>query len=537
MRAAPSRQPFGIAGTVALEHLLKFAPVDRTEIVALLGIVPAQARIGQGQSQEIRLRHREVDEFLPQLIIREALDLPALRIGAVDRLGVRRPEHHESGPPPSIERLLRHALLRGAALREAQHDVVALPLMKTFLSADAHHGPRIGAVGATAQRNLVHDRRAVDQPADGADIGPGRRRIVEYAGILGLARQQLVDQLIAADAESLGGAVQISAVAALVLYFGDQNGFAQQGGRARDPIPLRQHADNLGMGVLRDLADQGGAVSRRHPVLRLDLFFPLDACLEMPLPRHVISRRGRIRPLNIERLRVHAASRPAVATFQRNQTDTYIDSNQFFLCHELLHTAMPLRTPNRPAAARNLVQRLRKQRPLRAGSLIVTIFGDSLMPRGGAVTLGSLIKLATPFGLNERLIRTATARLAHEGWVQARRVGKLSEYRLSGIGRERFAEATQRIYGESSAHWSGRWTLVVLPSLPAAARHRLRRELTWRGFGELASGVFAHPDAPTHGVELPLAGADSSDAFVFQANLSAPGVPARLGHPGWGLGG
>jgi phenylacetic acid degradation operon negative regulatory protein len=196
---------------------------------------------------------------------------------------------------------------------------------------------------------------------------------------------------------------------------------------------------------------------------------------------------------------------------------------------------MPLRTPNRPAAARNLIQRLRKQRPLRAGSLIVTIFGDSLMPRGGAVTLGSLIKLATPFGLNERLIRTATARLAHEGWVQARRVGKLSEYRLSGIGRERFAEATQRIYGESSAHWSGRWTLVVLPSLPAAARHRLRRELTWQGFGELASGVFAHPDAPAHGVELPLAGADSSDAFVFEANLSAHGVPARLVNLGWDL--
>jgi len=195
-----------------------------------------------------------------------------------------------------------------------------------------------------------------------------------------------------------------------------------------------------------------------------------------------------------------------------------------------------LRTPNRPAAAaRNLVKRFGNQRPLRAGSLIVTIFGDSIMPRGGAISLGSLIQLAAPFGLNERLVRTATARLAHEGWVQARRVGKLSEYRLSGAGRERFTEATQRIYGESNAHWSGRWTLVVLPAMPAAVRHRLRKELTWQGFGELASGVFAHPDVPAHGVELPLGGADSSGALIFEAQLGAQRAPARLVDVGWDL--
>ncbi len=92
----------------------------------------------------------------------------------------------------------------------------------------------------------------------------------------------------------------------------------------------------------------------------------------------------------------------------------------------------PRTSPKDPSgAAAELVERFRRQRPLRAGSLIVTLFGDSIMPRGGAIALGSLIRLAAPFGLNERLVRTATARLAHEGWLEARRVGKLSEYRLS----------------------------------------------------------------------------------------------------------
>jgi len=192
--------------------------------------------------------------------------------------------------------------------------------------------------------------------------------------------------------------------------------------------------------------------------------------------------------------------------------------------------------------AAELVERFRRQRPLRAGSLIVTIFGDSIMPRGGAIALGRLIRLAAPFGLNERLVRTATARLAHEGWVEARRVGKRSEYRLSSGGRERFAEATERIYGAPSVSWSGRWTLIVLPAMPAAARQRLRKELAWQGFGELSSGVFAHPEHAAR-VDGAAAGSDPqiggtklpARALVFEASLASPTTPAPLVDLGWDL--
>ena len=148
-----------------------------------------------------------------------------------------------------------------------------------------------------------------------------------------------------------------------------------------------------------------------------------------------------------------------------------------------------------PAPVRALLRNFRAQRPLRGGSLLITVFGDSIAPRGGAVTLGSLIRLAAPFGLTERLVRTSVARLARDGWLAAQRSGRRSEYRLTRTGEERFAEATRRIYGKSPSVWDGMWTFVVVP--PGGPRRaHLRGDLKWLGFGQLNPSLFAHPGCP-----------------------------------------
>ncbi|MFK4569166.1 hypothetical protein ABIF94_000602 [Bradyrhizobium ottawaense] len=70
-------------------------------------------------------------------------------------------------------------------------------------------------------------------------------------------------------------------MAALVLHLGEQRGLAAQGRRTGDPVALRQHADDFGMGVLGNLACERLAIGRRHPVVRLDALLGIDAGLEL----------------------------------------------------------------------------------------------------------------------------------------------------------------------------------------------------------------------------------------------------------------
>lgn len=189
------------------------------------------------------------------------------------------------------------------------------------------------------------------------------------------------------------------------------------------------------------------------------------------------------------------------------------------------------------AATRALVSRFRRQRPLRGGSLIITIFGDAITPRGGAVTLGSLIALAQPFGLTERLVRTSVARLANEDWLVARREGRLSEYRLSAHGRSSFADATRRIYAATPPPWNGSWTLVLLPPAKAALRDRLRQELEWLGFGQPTPGVFAHPARSANDAREQLAGLNgAAQAIVLEARNDSRESDRQFAGAGWDLG-
>ncbi|MGZ8288100.1 MAG: phenylacetic acid degradation operon negative regulatory protein PaaX [Telluria sp.] len=153
--------------------------------------------------------------------------------------------------------------------------------------------------------------------------------------------------------------------------------------------------------------------------------------------------------------------------------------------------------------------------PPRSKSLVMTIFGDSIVPHGGAIWLGSLIGLLEPFGVNDRALRTSVFRLAQEGWLGAHRDGRRSSYAILPEALPRFERAYRRIYDVPVVNWDGKWTLLMAgpDGLDAPNRALVRKQLLWEGYAMIGTGVFGHP---------------AGDAFVLDEMLVRAGVRDKL---------
>jgi phenylacetic acid degradation operon negative regulatory protein len=152
----------------------------------------------------------------------------------------------------------------------------------------------------------------------------------------------------------------------------------------------------------------------------------------------------------------------------------------------------------------------RLDRPLRAWSLIVTVFGDVVAPRGGSLWLGTLNDIMSAFGIGEGVVRTAMSRLAADGWVTRDRIGRNSYYRLTPKATVLSEAAAARIYRLPLRGWSGTWSLVVPKEEPGTRLADRRAALHRAGFAQLGSGLFIAPadhDVPD----------EAERVFVFSA--------------------
>ena len=62
-----------------------------------------------------------------------------------------------------------------------------------------------------------------------------------------------------------------------------------------------------------------------------------------------------------------------------------------------------------------------KAEPSRTGSIVITVFGDAIVPRGGSVWLGTLLEFFKSLDIEAGVVRTAMSRLAADGWLERRR--------------------------------------------------------------------------------------------------------------------
>jgi phenylacetic acid degradation operon negative regulatory protein len=128
---------------------------------------------------------------------------------------------------------------------------------------------------------------------------------------------------------------------------------------------------------------------------------------------------------------------------------------------------------------------------VRARSALFTLFGDVVRPAGGEAWLSTLTACMGALGFTPEATRTALHRMAAEGWVEPRKVGRYAVYRLTPRGIDRLEEAAARIYRLRAVDWDGRWRLLVLPRGSAAGE--LGKALAWVGFGRLTPELWVSP--------------------------------------------
>lgn len=147
------------------------------------------------------------------------------------------------------------------------------------------------------------------------------------------------------------------------------------------------------------------------------------------------------------------------------------------------------------SATANFIHRWADRSDISARSVLVTIFGDTILPVTRELWLSQLFQLTQAFGFSDRLVRTSLFRLAQEGWVTNERVGRQSRYRLTDLAAEESAEADERIYGRPEPSWRSQWSLAFLeaPLVSPDAAARLREHLTWNGFVALSAHVLGSP--------------------------------------------
>jgi phenylacetic acid degradation operon negative regulatory protein len=176
-----------------------------------------------------------------------------------------------------------------------------------------------------------------------------------------------------------------------------------------------------------------------------------------------------------------------------------------------------------------------------ARSLLLTVLGEFVHPRGTAVWTATLVGALAALGIEEKAARQAIARSAADGVLESEKSGRRVTWHITVPGTRLLAEGTRRIYSflTDTSPWDGNWLVlsVAIPETQRQLRHKLRTRLTWLGMGSPSPGIWILPDVgkvddvATVVEELHLAGR----AFAWTGKLTPVGNSDTLIADAWSL--
>ncbi|MGY1844583.1 PaaX family transcriptional regulator [Modestobacter sp. SYSU DS0875] len=141
--------------------------------------------------------------------------------------------------------------------------------------------------------------------------------------------------------------------------------------------------------------------------------------------------------------------------------------------------------------------RARSEQPAKPQELLLAFLGALVLdvhPR--PVPTSVFIDALAACGTSSAATRSALTRLVERGLLVRGRVGRVTEYGLTGTGLQLLREGEARVLSPHPFdREGGEWTLISfsMPETRRDARQRLRSRLMWAGFGCLRDGLWIAP--------------------------------------------
>jgi phenylacetic acid degradation operon negative regulatory protein len=174
-----------------------------------------------------------------------------------------------------------------------------------------------------------------------------------------------------------------------------------------------------------------------------------------------------------------------------------------------------------------------------ARSLLLTILGEYVLPRGEAVWQETLVEALVSVGHTQQAARQALARSVRGGWLETERFGRRARLSLSARTADLLATGASRIYSFGEPwEWDGRWLVLILrvPEERREVRHQLRTRLAWAGLGSMGGGVWLTPHVEREAeLREAVVDAPATEATSFVASLGTIGGPAEVAAAAWDL--